>query len=221
MPALAGAAAAYTWRLRGAVDNHTGSRATGLDRKTVQRFARAGSIDKLLVKGHGPGSELDEFKPWLHQRWNEGIHDAAVLHAELRQRGWTGSAQTIRRYMRPFRHAAAAPEPAPAVPKTRQITHWLLSHPEHLQPDEQAQLDAVRARCPHVDALAGHVTTFAEMMTAPHRGRDFDAWLAAVKADDKPDLHSFAAGIRNDQEAVTNGLALPTAPARSRAQSTR
>jgi hypothetical protein len=76
------------------------SRATGLDRQTVQRFARAGSIDELLVKATSRESKLDEFKPYLHQRWNEGVTDAAALHAELRQRGWAGSEQTIRRYVR-------------------------------------------------------------------------------------------------------------------------
>jgi transposase len=34
------------------------------------------------------------------------------------------------------------------------------------------------------------------------------AWLDAVEADDLPALHSFAAGIRRDLDAVTNGLTL-------------
>ena len=185
------------------------SRATGLDRKTVQRFARAGSADELLGKATSRESKLDKFTPYLHQRWNEGITDAAALHAELRAQGWTGSEQTVRRYVRPFRQASlAAPGPAPAVPKTRQITRWLLTRPDHLQPDEQAQLQAIRARCPHIDALAGHVTAFAEMMTARTGSRDLEAWLAAVEADDQAGLRSLAAGIRNDQQAVTNGLTL-------------
>jgi hypothetical protein len=82
-----------------------------------------------------PGDVLTE----LHQRWNEGVTDAAALHAELRERGWAGSEQTVRRYVRPFRQAPAAPGPAPAVPKTRQITRWLLTRPDHLQAGEQAQ----------------------------------------------------------------------------------
>jgi transposase len=184
------------------------SRVTGLDRKTVQRFARAGSAEELLGKATSRESKLDEFKPYLHQRWNEGVTDAAALHAELQQRGWTGSEQTVRRYVRPFRQAPAAPGPAPAVPKTRQITRWLLTHPDHLQPDEQAHLQAIRARCPHIDALAGHVTAFAEMMTARTGSRDLEAWLAAIEADDQAGLRSFAAGIRNDQQAVINGLTL-------------
>ena len=184
------------------------SRVTGLDRKTVQRFARAGSADELLGKATSRESRLDEFKPYICQRWNHGVTDAAALHAELQERGWAGSVQTVRRYVRPFRQAAAAPGPAPAVPKTRQITRWLLTRPDHLQADEQAQLAAIRARCPHIDALAGHVTAFAEMMTARTGSRDLEAWLTAVEAGDQAGLRSLAAGIRNDQQAVTNGLTL-------------
>ena len=184
------------------------SRVTGLDRKTVQRFARAGSADELLGKATSRESRLDEFKPYICQRWNHGVTDAAALHAELQERGWAGSVQTVRRYVRPFRQAAAAPGPAPAVPKTRQITRWLLTRPDHLQADEQAQLAAIRARCPHIDALAGHVTAFAEMMTARTGSRDLEAWLTAVEADDQAGLRSLATGIRNDQQAVTNGLTL-------------
>jgi transposase len=184
------------------------SRVTGLDRKTVQRFARAGSAGELPGKATSRESKLDQFKPYLHQRWNEGITDAAALHAGLRQRGWAGSEQTVRRYVRPFRQAHAAPGPAPAVPKTRQITRWLLTRPDHLQPGEQAQLQAIRARCPHIDALARHVTAFAEIMTARTGSRDLETWLTAVEADEQAGLRSLAAGIRNDQQAVTNGLSL-------------
>jgi transposase len=184
------------------------SRATRLDRQTVQRFARAGSAEELLGKATSRDSKLDQFKPYICQRWNEGVTDAAALHAELRQRGWAGSEQTVRRYVRPFRQALAAPDPATAAPKTRQITRWLLTRPDHLQPGEHAQLQQIRARCPHIDTLAGHITAFAQMMTDRTGTRDLEAWLAAVEADDHSGLRSLAAGIRNDQQAVTNGLTL-------------
>jgi len=93
--------------------------------------------------------------------------------------------------------------------RARQITRWLLSQPEHLQLDERDQLAAVQDRCPHLDALAGHVRSFAEMMTGRRGEQQLEDWLTAVEADDQPRLHSFAAGIRNDQQAVTNGLTLP------------
>jgi transposase len=96
------------------------------------------------------------------------------------------------------------------VPKTRHITSWLLSRPDHLQPGDQAQLEEIKQRCRHISALAGHVTAFAEMMANRTGSRDLEPWLAAVEADDgQPELRSFAAGIRNDLQAVINGLTLP------------
>jgi transposase len=181
----------------------------GLDRHTVRRFARQPDVDKLLVKATSRDSKLDPFKPWINQRWNQGITDAAALHTELQAQGWTGSAQAVRRYVRPFRQLPAAPPPAPAVPKTRQITRWLLSRPASLNPAERARLAGIRARCPHIDALAAHITSFAEMMTNRTGEQQLHSWLAAVEADDQPALNSFAAGIRRDQDAVTAGLTLP------------
>ncbi len=185
------------------------SRALGLDRQTVQRFAREPDVTKLLVKATSRDSKLDPFKPWINQRWNDGITDAAALHAGLQAQGWTGSVQAVRRYVRPFRQLAAAPPPAPAVPKARQITRWLLSRPASLDPGEQTQLAGIRARCPHLDALAAHVTSFAEMMTNRTGEQELSGWLTAVEADDQPCLHSFATGIRRDLDAVTAGLTLP------------
>jgi transposase len=46
-------------------------------------------------------------------------------------------------------------------------------------------------------------------MTGRLGEQQLDDWLAAVEAADQPCLHSFAAGIRTDQQAVTNGLTLP------------
>jgi transposase len=188
---------------------HAISRILSLSRPTVRRFARAASADELMDGATGKESKPDTFKPYIHQRGNEGLTDASALHPELRERGFTGSVRTLRRYVAPFRQGTA-PDPVPAVPETRQITRLLLSHPEHLKPEEQAQLSAIRASCPHIDALAGHVASFAEMMTGRTGDRDLEAWLAAVEADDgQPELRSFATGIRNDQQAVINGLTLP------------
>ena len=190
------------------------SRATGLARPTVRRFARAGSAEELLG-GTARGSRLDEFKPYLCRRWNEGARDATALHAELQKRGWTGSARTVRRYLAQFREPGTAPSAPPAVPKARQITRLLLTRPDRLEPGEREQLAAIRAGCPHIDALAGHITAFAEMMDGLTGAAHLDPWLAAVEAaDGQPELRSFATGIRIDKEAVLNGLTLPCSSGR-------
>jgi transposase len=183
-------------------------RATGLAPKTVRRFARAGSAAELLG-GTARGSSLDQFKPYLCRRWNEGARDGAALHAEIRRQGWAGSARTVRRYLAQFREPGAAHEAPPAVPKARQITRLLLTRPDHLDAAEREQLAQIRAACPHIDALAGHVTAFAEMMAGLTGATCLDPWLDAVEATNgQPELRSFANGIRHDKEAVLNGLTL-------------
>jgi len=184
-------------------------RQTGLAKETVRRFYRAATVDELLAKTRdGRPSLLDEYKPYLHQRWNEGCTNVRQLRAELRDRGYHGGYGTIRGYVQPFRDLGTAPPARPAPPKTRDVASWILRDPDHLDDKEKSKLAQIRDRCPDLDALAGHVTEFAKILTGLHGGR-LDDWIAAVEADDQPDLQSFARGLRHDYDAVVNGLTLP------------
>jgi transposase len=88
------------------------------------------------------------------------------------------------------------------------VTGWITRHPDSLTPDETFKLKTVLARCPALDATAGHVHAFAEMMNA-RTGHQLPGWIEKVQADDLPELHSFVNGVRSDQLAVTAGLTLP------------
>ena len=58
----------------------------GLARNTVRRFARASNPDELLVNDWSSQRPrlLDEYAPYLRQRWAEGCTDAAWLWREIR-----------------------------------------------------------------------------------------------------------------------------------------
>jgi transposase len=184
-------------------------RQTGLAKETVRRFYRAASADELLAKIRGGRpSLLDEHKPYLHQRWNQGCSNVRQLHAELRGRGYKGGYGTIRDYVQPFRGLGAAPPAVPGPPKARDLASWILKDPDCLDDDEKTGLAQARERCPHLDALAGHVTEFAKILTGRHGDR-LDDWIETVEADDQPDLHSFTRGLKADHDAVSNGLTLP------------
>ncbi|MFE6900658.1 hypothetical protein ACFVFJ_27890 [Streptomyces sp. NPDC057717] len=62
--------------------------------------------------------------------------------------------------------------------------------------------------CPELDALTGHVRSFARMLTE-RQGERLPEWLDAVRQDDLPSLHTLTAGIDRDRDAVIAGLTLP------------
>ena len=130
-----------------------------------------------------------------------------MLHAEITQLGYRGSLRTVYRYLQPLRTGTA---PAPlTTPKIGEVTSWLLRRTEDLNPRQQQLLTELRGHCAQPGRLAGHVTSFAKMMTKRTGQQDLPGWLERVEADDQPELHTFAAGIRQDLAAVTAGLTQP------------
>ncbi|MGY3685077.1 transposase [Streptomyces sp. TE33382] len=93
-------------------------------------------------------------------------------------------------------------------PTPRTVSGWILRHPDTLAQSERLRLKAVLAQCPELDALTGHVRSFARMITE-RKGERLPEWLDAVRQDDLPPNHTLAAGIDRDRDAVATGLTLP------------
>ena len=192
------------------------SRELNLDIQTVRRFANATCAEELLGKAEHRATKLDPYIDLVNQRWNEGVTSAAAITAELRAIGFKGDAQTVRRYLKPFRLPGTSPShpdphqrkpapAAPAVPKPRKISKALLTHPDRLTEDETLIVK---------NATAGWPTSNASTSTSGHSPRSWPSGAArncppaAVEADDLPELRSLAAGLRRDLAAVINGLTL-------------
>ena len=185
------------------------ARELGVDRKTARRFAHAATGDEAVARAVSRPTVLDRYQPHLHRRWTEGCHDAAVLHAEITALGYRGSLRTVYRYLQPLRAGTAHTALTPSSLKIGEVTSWLLRRGEDLTPRQQQLLADVRGHCAQLDRLAEHVTGFAKMMTKRTGEQQLAGWLERVDADDQPELHTFAAGIRQDLAAVTAGLSLP------------
>jgi transposase len=183
------------------------SRELGLERGTVYRYARATSLEELLVKTTTRETLIDGFELYLRRRWNEGCTNAARLCAEIRAQGFRGSDQAVRRYVRRFRSCPTTSDEQPKQLKVRQVVGWIMREPSKLKADEQVRLQTLLDRCPELNALAGHVRAFAEMIREL-RGDRLQEWMDGVQADDLPALHSLVIGLRRDQEAVVAGLTL-------------
>lgn len=175
---------------------------------TVQRYARAASWQELADgrwQGPRPG-KLDPFKPYLDQHAGEGHGSFTRLFREIRALGYDGSYSLVCRYLCQIRPAKA---PLPQVPPTvRDITAWLTRHPDSLAAGDKPRLKAILDRCPELRAASDQVRAFAAMLTQL-TGHDLPQWIAAARDAGLPGISSFAKGLEQDLDAVTNGLTLP------------
>ncbi|WP_424644823.1 transposase [Embleya sp. AB8] len=194
--------------------------ATGNSRRAIERQLRMTSrtvrlladaaVPEDLFRGQWQGrpSGLDAYKPYLDDRWNQGCTNAWRLWEEIVPLGYRGSYQRVRAYFRTKRLSPDSPAATSTPPSPRKVAGWILRHPDSLDETEHLRLKAVPANCPELDALTGHVHVFARMLTE-RRGEELPDWLDAVRRDDLPALHTLAAGINRDRDAVIAGLTLP------------
>ncbi|MEU8384951.1 ISL3 family transposase [Streptosporangium sp. NPDC048865] len=181
----------------------------GITVRRVRQLAHAATWQDLVTdRWQGRYHLLDPYKEYLHHRWQEGCTNLVRLHAEITERGYLGSYNSLCAYFRRFRQVKGRAPAQPVPPSAREITAWLTRHPDSLTDIDKQRLKVVLTRCPELHAVSGHVRSFAGMLTDLAADR-LQGWLAAVLADDLPGLHSFVYGIQRDLPAVTAGLSLP------------
>nr|WP_258311391.1 transposase [Streptomyces sp. NWU49] len=149
---------------------------------------------------------VDPYRNHLRRRRTE---DPAVpvthLLAEIREQGYTGSANLLVRYINQGRveadHAALSP---------RKVTGLLTCRPGHLDEHGRALRDQLTGACPEMTVLADQIRTFAELLT-PHADNagKLAVWITRTRGADLPFLHSFANGLERDRAAVNAALTLP------------
>jgi transposase len=176
---------------------------------TVRKFVHARTPEDVIAKTEQRAHLVDPYTGHLHRRWNEGERNATQLFREITELGYPGGELAVQRYLRRFRHDRGhAPDPGPKPPSVRQVTSWIMTHPDELTTKQTTGLRRIRAGDRQLDRLAGHVRAFAVMMTGRHGDR-LDDWIATVEADTLPPLASFARNLRRDYDAIHNGLSMP------------
>jgi transposase len=183
-------------------------RQLGLHPATVRKLIQARSVEDLTAKTEQRAHLVDEHIEYLHQRWNEGQRNATGLFREIKKLGYPGGELAVQRYLRQFRdgrgHAAL---PGPKPPTVREVTSWIMTHPDRLRPEHAQHLSQIRETDTELDRLTTHVRGFATMMTEL-RGEDLGQWIVAVEQDTLTPMASFARNLRRDEAAVHAGLTL-------------
>ena len=77
--------------------------------------------------------------------------------------------------------------------------------PDSLIGDEKPRLTAILDRCPELQTASAQIRAFATMIT-DLTGRDLPQWMTAARDAGLPGISSFAKGLEQDLDAVTQGL---------------
>ncbi|MFD0746608.1 ISL3 family transposase [Phytohabitans flavus] len=180
------------------------ARRLGWALNTVKRYARAATADDLRRPAKYRRTLVDPYRDHLRRRRGDepGIAVTRLL-AEIRELGYTGSANLLVRYLNQGRADAERIPPSP-----RRLVGWLMSRPDNLVDEHRSHLDDLLAVCPHLTTLNQRIHEFAGLLTH-RRGQDLDTWMTTVDNDDLPALHAFIHGLRMDLPAVVAGLTLP------------
>ncbi len=158
-----------------------------------------------------------------------------MLFRELRARGYTGAASTLRQYLaawrpgppRPGRRRRAADreQSAEAPPLRRTFsarqTRWILLRPvEDLDDGEGAYRAALYKESATIATAQALVQDFTRMVRERARG-DLDRWLAAAAESGIAELVSFVNGVRRDFEAVAAAFTSPHSQGQVEGQANR
>ncbi|MET7636953.1 ISL3 family transposase [Streptomyces sp. NPDC005078] len=183
------------------------ARRLNLDRKTVRRF-RDTDLDQLLASAHErrPAGVLEPFKPYLNTRFTESLGQVSGsrLFLEIRERGYRGSRQVVRKHLAALRAGNAEPVRAD-IPSPRKITGWIMRPRETLTDQQQERLLEVRLACPDITRACDLARAFTDLVRN-RRGTFLLEWIRQAEQDAPKPMSGFAGFLRQDLDAVTAGL---------------
>jgi len=182
------------------------ARRLGLHRGTVRTYVRAASFPERAHRRYP--RETDRFLEYLRQRWQAGCHNAAALAAELREQGFRGSDQMVRRCVADWRQqgpAGSSSDAPPAKlsrPSSKRIAWVMLKLEAERDTEEQLWAEAIATHCPAVYEASLLAQRFVTLLREKKDGA-LEPWLQdASCAHSADEMQHFAQGVKDDLPAV-------------------
>jgi transposase len=183
-----------------------------LSRKTVRNFVTASRFPERQERLPRP-CRIDPFKAHLHQRWQEGGHNAAQLYEEIRQRGYGGGQTMVRDYLNTLRQdPTISQQPPKEKVSVRQVVMWTLRRETDRTPTQQTILDRLAQICELFATANTLAQQFLEMIRQSPRTdqtETFRGWLTDMSDCSIAAMRGYAGSLQQDQAAVEAGLSLP------------
>jgi transposase len=159
----------------------------GVDAKTVRHWLRTDAYPSHPgAKGRGRplGSQLDAYKPYLLERYQQGCQNSSLLYRELLLRGYNGSSSLVRKWFTSIR-GAADPVKAAAARATRRyslrdLVFSVVRRPED-RTAEQGQTVARLAEAGGVIEQACELTVSFAAMARTRQAEGLTSWMERRK----------------------------------------
>jgi transposase len=184
------------------------SREMKMGRKTVRRWLRRGQFPERKPPHRRP-PRVNEFADYLHQRWNEGCHNAARLYREIRAKGYGGKRAMVARFVAGWRNTGQAASMQAAQRIAPKHAAMLVTRPADKMTEEQQQLfDRIEFQCPEVSDLRRLALSFREALTAGESTL-IKQWIEKAKRCEFGPVVRFAYGLQKDVSAVAAAVDTP------------
>lgn len=154
-------------------------------------------------------SIFDPYAAYVLSRGPQGQRSVSLLWQEIQKQGFTGSLQTMYRFVRVLRQEAV-PLPAPGVADRISVQKaiWLLARPsENLKAEERSDLQEICQASQELAALHTLAQSFGQIVRK-REGHRLQDWIKQVETSSFRDVKCFTAGLQRDQEEVLAGLTL-------------
>jgi len=201
------------------------ARELALSRNTVRRWVRGEQPELYRPRMHS----LDSWRAVLERRWAEGCRNGAQLWRDLRDLGFKGGMRVVTEWVSRQRLAALEQQPGPAPASAVQSPTRSAAYPARrvarmLTADLAALAEPDRGYVERLLALSSAlamVRDLAQRFGAMVRARAADALTPWLTETENSELRGFAAGLRQDEQAVRAALALPWSSGQVEGQVTR
>jgi len=193
------------------------ARRMGIHFSTVRRFLAAGCFPERAQRWSPRAT--DPYVDYLRRRWKEGCQNARQLTAELKQQGFKGSYDMVRRRVAHWRkqtsgskanrHADKRSRLSRKRPPSSNRIAWLLLKPlPDMTPKEYALVTAITKRCPALEKAAVLAREFMDMVRN-RKAQILDDWITrACAPEEAVELNRFANGLLSDLPAIRAALSL-------------
>jgi transposase len=186
----------------------------GLARGTVRKYFRQPPSPPLPRPKPLRASKLDPYEDYILTRLSQGCLNAAQIHREITDMGFSGGRSNVKAYVAHLRKSTAAGQTPPRRSQrspslSPREMRWLLARErKDLDEREQAQLDQLLQISEEVQTLHTLLHAFLEMVRE-RKHQQLRPWMEAAIKSGMAELKSFAAGSERDYDAVKEALRLP------------